>query len=81
MQLSSILSRAKIDLRLGWRSRDENKLGDALTNGDFSSVTMSKRVDLNFSDLPLDMIHNLYQTFFFLLHSRASDQALSVIEV
>ena len=62
MQLSFILSRAKIDLRLEWRPRDENKLADALTNGDFSGVSMSRRIDLKFSDLPLDMVDRLFQT-------------------
>ena len=62
MYADPILSRAKIDLRLGWRPRDENKLADALTNNDFSGVSLSKRIDLRFSDLPLDMVNKLWQT-------------------
>ena len=62
MQLSSVLSRAKIDLRLNWRPRDENKLADSLTNGDYTEVSPAKRVDLKFEDLPLDVVEKLWRT-------------------
>ena len=62
MQLSSVLSRAKIDLRLNWRPRDENKLADSLTNGDYTEVSPAKRVDLKFDDLPLDVVDKLWRT-------------------
>ena len=62
MQLSSVLSRSKIDLHLNWRPRDENKLADALTNGDYSDVSPGKRVNLRFEDIPLDVINKLWQT-------------------
>ena len=62
MQLSSVLSRSKIDLRLNWRPRDENKLADALTNGDYSGVSLGKRVNLSFDDIPLDVVNKLWQT-------------------
>ena len=52
MQLSSVLSRSKIDLHLNWRPRDENKLADALTNGDYSGVSPGRRVNLRFEDIP-----------------------------
>ena len=62
MQLSSVLSRAKIDLRLNWRPRDENKLADALTDGDFTDVSASKRVNLKLEGIPLDVVEKLWQT-------------------
>ena len=62
MQLSSVLSRAKIDLRLSWRPRDENKLADSLTNGDYSEVSHGRRVNIKFEDIPLDVVNNLWRT-------------------
>ena len=62
MQLSSVLSRAKIDLHLNWRPRDENKLADALTNGDYSGVSPGRRVNLSFEDIPLDVVNKLWLT-------------------
>ena len=72
MQLASVLSRAKIDLRLNWRPRDENKLADALTNGDFSGVSPGKRVDLKFEDTPLDVVNKLWLTKVAFDEARAS---------
>ena len=76
MQMSSVLSRAKIDLRLNWRPRDENELADALTNGDYSGVSASKRVGLKFEDIPLDVVNSLWRTKAAFDEARASPRVM-----
>lgn len=62
MQLSALLSRCKLGLRLRWRPREENTVADALTNKDFASVDQSKRIDVVYSDLPLSLLRQLWET-------------------
>lgn len=62
MQLSSLLSRCKLGLRLKWRPREENTIADALTNKDFSSVDQSKRLPLSYAELPLSLLRRLWDT-------------------
>lgn len=62
MQLSALLSRCKLGLRLKWRPREENTVADALTNDDFSSVKLSDRIAIGYSDLPLSLLHKLWET-------------------
>eukprot|EP00435_Cladocopium_sp_Y103_P002248 s5620_g1.t1 len=62
MQLSALLSRCKLGLRLKWRPREENTNADALTNKEFSSVESNKRIMVEYSDLPLALLHRLCET-------------------
>ena len=62
MQLSHCLSLASLSLKLNWRPREENTLADGITNGDFSPFDASHRVPLKFSDIPQDIIWNLWET-------------------
>ena len=59
MAVHVALRRVNKRLMLNWRPRDENSLADSLTNGDFSEFTMSRRVELCFQDLPLDILKRL----------------------
>ena len=62
MQLSDLLMQAALSLSLRWKPRSENSLADALTNEDFSSFSESLRLPLSFSDLPLGMLSELWET-------------------
>ena len=57
MQLATLLGERGLWLDLCWRSREENKEADALTNQDFSSFDMNNRVSIEYKDLPLDMMN------------------------
>ncbi|CAE7253326.1 unnamed protein product [Symbiodinium sp. CCMP2592] len=60
MQLSHLLRKACLRLSLTWKPRDENKLADALTNQDFSSFSSEHRLDVSFSELPLELLNQLW---------------------
>ena len=62
MQLSHVLASSSLLLNLQWRPREENVLADALTNEDDSSFTPSLRVNVNFRDLPISIIDELWKT-------------------
>ena len=62
MQLSILLSAARLQLNLVWRPRDENTEADALTNGDFSGFNPSERIQVAYGDLPLKLVHELWET-------------------
>ena len=61
MQLSAKLMKAGIKLLLRWRPRDENTLADELTNEQFHNVVNSKRVELQFAHLELDLLNELWK--------------------
>ena len=60
MQLSSILARARVGVKLRWRPREENTIADDITNSIFTQVDLAKRVDLGFSDVPTGIIRSLW---------------------
>ncbi|CAE7196495.1 unnamed protein product [Symbiodinium sp. CCMP2592] len=60
MQLSHLLRKACLRLSLTWKPRDENKLADALTNQDFSSFSSEHRLNVSFSELPLELLNQLW---------------------
>ena len=62
MQLSDLIMQAGLTLSLRWKPRDENALADALTNEVFCSFSEILRVPLSFSDLPLRMLSELWET-------------------
>ncbi|CAE7248686.1 mettl24 [Symbiodinium sp. CCMP2592] len=62
MQLSHLLRKACLRLSLTWKPRDENKLADALTNQDFSSFSSEHRLDVSFSELPLELLNQLWSS-------------------
>lgn len=63
VQLSSLLSRSKLSLTLKWRPREENTIADELTNKDFTHVELSQRLPLRYADLPLSLLHSLWETW------------------
>ena len=58
----NLIMQAGLTLSLRWKPRDENALADALTNEVFCSFSESLRVPLSFSDLPLRMLSELWET-------------------
>jgi hypothetical protein len=62
MQLSSALSKARLNLRLRWRPREENVEADRLTNEDFEGFPPSLRVQLSFEDIDLRLVEELWET-------------------
>eukprot|EP00435_Cladocopium_sp_Y103_P004894 s4940_g1.t1 len=62
MQLSSLLSKARLSLDLRRRPREENIEADQLTNEVFNSFSLPLRVDLKFGDLKLDLLMMLWHT-------------------
>ncbi|CAE7224100.1 mettl24 [Symbiodinium sp. CCMP2592] len=62
MQLSHLLRKACLRLSLTWKPRDENKLADALTNQDFISFSSEHRLDVSFSELPLELLNQLWSS-------------------
>eukprot|EP00435_Cladocopium_sp_Y103_P046354 s1025_g13.t1 len=56
MQLSSSLAKCRLSLNLKWRPREENVEADSLTNEDFSSFDMSKRIIISFRDMDLSIL-------------------------
>ena len=62
IQLSDLLMAAGLTLSLNWKPRDENVLADQLTNEVFTSFSAQHRVSLSFSDLPLGILSELWET-------------------
>jgi hypothetical protein len=60
MQLTETLMKAGVLIHLAWRPRDENALADALTNGDFSGVTSSKRISCNWDEFDFNLLWKLW---------------------
>jgi hypothetical protein len=61
-QLSSILARARLCLRLRWRPRELNTVADDITNSVFTQVDMAKQIPMSYADLPTAIIHALWDT-------------------
>lgn len=59
MQLTSILARKGLWLDLRWTPREDNTFADQLTNEDFNSFSMDKRVDIRWEDVPKDVLEKL----------------------
>ena len=62
MQLSVLLSAARLQLNLVWRPRDQNTEADALTNGIFDGFKSADRIAFKYEDLPLMLLHELWET-------------------
>ena len=62
MQLSVLLSAARLKLNLVWRPRDQNTEADALTNGVFDGFDSTDRISFSYGDLPLTLLHELWAT-------------------
>eukprot|EP00435_Cladocopium_sp_Y103_P003553 s890_g1.t1 len=62
MQLSAVLSRARIGVKLKWIPREENTVADDITKSVFVQVDLEKRIDIGYSDLPAHIIHALWDT-------------------
>ena len=60
MQLSHLLRKACLRLSLSWKPREENQLADALTNLDFQAFSSGHRVNCGFSELPLELLNQLW---------------------
>ena len=62
MQFSHLLREACLRVTLRWKPRAENDLADQLTNERFSSFSPDLRVQFNFSEIPLDLLNQLWET-------------------
>ena len=62
LQLSSLLSRARLSLKLRWRPREHNTVADDITNSEFAQVDMAKQIHMSYADLPTEIIHTLWDT-------------------
>ena len=62
MQLSSALSKARLNLRLRWRPREENVEADQLTNESFEGFPPNLRVQLSFEEIDLRLVEELWET-------------------
>ncbi|CAE7249532.1 GIP [Symbiodinium sp. CCMP2592] len=62
MQLSDLLLRSSLKLLLRWRPRDENQYADQLTNEIFTNFSDKHRIAVAYSDLPLSLLHQLWET-------------------
>eukprot|EP00435_Cladocopium_sp_Y103_P032400 s670_g8.t1 len=62
MQLSAILARSRVGVKLSWRPREENTIADDITNSVFDQVDISKRINIDYSDLPTQISHSLWDT-------------------
>ena len=62
MQLSHLLMRAGLRVKLAWRPRDENTLADDLTNGRFDDVDSAKRVRVCLGDLDFSLLDLLWES-------------------
>ena len=62
MQLSAALSKARLNLRLRWRPREENVEADQLTNEIFEGFSPSLRVPLSFEDVDVRLVEELWET-------------------
>ena len=51
MQPAVSMGKRNLKLELAWRPREENKLADALTNGDYTGCSMMSRIDTRWEDL------------------------------
>ena len=61
MQLSSVLARARVCVRLKWRPREENTVADDITNSVFTRVDLDKRVQLEYGGIPTEIILALWR--------------------
>lgn len=61
MQLSSVLARSRTGVRLKWRPREENTVADDITNSVFTQLDMDKRLQVDYEDIPTEIIHALWQ--------------------
>ena len=62
MCLSDLLRKAALRLSLAWRPRDQNVIADRLTNEVFSDFDSEHRVPVCYEDLPLKLLHDLWET-------------------
>ena len=63
MQMSKVLLKRNKICRLQWRPREENQEADDWTNGVFDRFDLSRRVPIKFSDLDLDLLHSLVNSY------------------
>ena len=62
LQLSSLLSKARLSLNLRWRPREHNTIADDITNSEFTQVDTAKRIPMTYADVPTSIIHRLWET-------------------
>ncbi|CAE7244397.1 unnamed protein product [Symbiodinium sp. CCMP2592] len=62
MQLSDLLLRSSVKLLLRWRPRDENQYADQLTNEIFTNFSDEHRIACTYSDLPLSLLQQFWET-------------------
>ena len=61
MQLWYRLFSAKVWLHLAWRPRGENQLADDLTNGDFGSFSIKRRVPVTWQDIDVGLLEEMLE--------------------
>ena len=62
LQLSSLLAKGRLCLRLRWRPRELNTIADDITNSVFTQVDMAKQIPMSYADIPTPIIHALWDT-------------------
>ena len=62
IQLSHLMMRAGLRVKLAWRPRDENTLADDFTNCRFDGVDASKRVRMCLGDLDFSLLDLLWES-------------------
>ena len=62
LQLSSLLSKARLSLNLRWRPREHNTIADDITNSEFTQVDTARRIPMTYADVPTSIIHRLWET-------------------
>ena len=61
MQLSSVLARARVGVRLKWRPREENMVADDITNSVYTQLDLQKKLSIAYGDIPTEIIHALWE--------------------
>jgi hypothetical protein len=59
MQLGITTARHNVRMNLQWRPRELNTEADSLTNSDFSCFDVSKRIQVDWSALPIELLRSL----------------------
>ena len=62
LQLSALLAKARLSLKLKRRPREHNTVADDITNSVFTQVDLSKRIHMTYADVPTAIIHLLWET-------------------
>ena len=60
MELAHQMRRRRVVLRAHWLPRDQNQEADDLTNMEFKSFDMRRRLDVKLEDMTFGVLHDLF---------------------